>query len=73
MRRVEARRLKLGLSKSELAAELGTTTDALRAWMTGAHGWTTGDRRQAQHFPQPRKTLSNLVIANSEHMFKIGP
>jgi transcriptional regulator with XRE-family HTH domain len=35
MRRVEARRLKLGLSKSELAAELGTTTDALRAWLTG--------------------------------------
>jgi ribosome-binding protein aMBF1 (putative translation factor) len=34
MRRVEARRLKLGLSKTELAAELETTTDALRAWMT---------------------------------------
>jgi DNA-binding transcriptional regulator YiaG len=35
MRRVEARRRKLGLSKAELAAELGTTKDALRAWMTG--------------------------------------
>jgi DNA-binding transcriptional regulator YiaG len=35
MRRVEARRLKLGMSKSKLAGELETTTDALRAWMTG--------------------------------------
>jgi ribosome-binding protein aMBF1 (putative translation factor) len=35
MRRVEARRLKLGPSKAELAAELGTTDDAVRAWLTG--------------------------------------
>ena len=35
MRRVEARRLKLGMSKTKLAAELETTTDALRAWLTG--------------------------------------
>ena len=35
MRRVEARGLKLGLSKAELATELGTTDDAVRAWMTG--------------------------------------
>ena len=34
MRKVEARRLKCGLSKVELAAELGTTADAVRAWMT---------------------------------------
>jgi len=31
MRKVEARRLKCGLSKVELAAELGTTDDAVRA------------------------------------------
>jgi DNA-binding transcriptional regulator YiaG len=35
MRKVEALRLRLGISKTELAAELETTTDALRAWMTG--------------------------------------
>jgi ribosome-binding protein aMBF1 (putative translation factor) len=35
MRRVEVRRRKLGLSKKELAAELRTTDDAVRAWMTG--------------------------------------
>ena len=35
MRKVEARRRKLGLSKAELAAELGTTDDAVRAWLTG--------------------------------------
>jgi hypothetical protein len=31
MKKVEARRLKLGLSKAGLAAELQTTPDALRA------------------------------------------
>jgi len=35
MRKVEALRLRLGMSKTELAAELETTTDAVRAWMTG--------------------------------------
>jgi DNA-binding transcriptional regulator YiaG len=35
MRKVEKIRLRLGISKTELAAELKTTTDALRAWMTG--------------------------------------
>jgi transcriptional regulator with XRE-family HTH domain len=35
MRKVEARRLRLGMTKAELAAELGTTDDAVRAWMTG--------------------------------------
>jgi DNA-binding transcriptional regulator YiaG len=35
MRKVEAFRLRYGISKTELAAELETTTDALRAWMTG--------------------------------------
>jgi DNA-binding transcriptional regulator YiaG len=35
MRKVESRRLKLGMSETELAAELSTTTDALRAWVTG--------------------------------------
>ena len=34
MRKVEAMRLRYGISKTELAAELETTTDALRAWMT---------------------------------------
>jgi ribosome-binding protein aMBF1 (putative translation factor) len=35
MRKVEAVRLRYGISKTELAAELETTADALRAWMTG--------------------------------------
>jgi ribosome-binding protein aMBF1 (putative translation factor) len=35
MQKVEARRLRLELSKAELAAELQTTPDAVRAWMTG--------------------------------------
>jgi DNA-binding transcriptional regulator YiaG len=35
MRKVEALRLRLGISKTELAAELETTTDAVRAWMSG--------------------------------------
>ena len=32
---VEALRLLCGISKGDLAAELRTTTDALRNWMTG--------------------------------------
>ena len=35
MLRVEAVRIRRGMSKTELATELGTTKDALRAWMTG--------------------------------------
>jgi DNA-binding transcriptional regulator YiaG len=35
MRKVEALRLRLAMSTTELAAELETTTDALRAWTTG--------------------------------------
>jgi len=35
MRKVEAVRLRYGMSKSALAAELETNTDALRNWMTG--------------------------------------
>ena len=35
MRKVEAIRLRCGMSKTDLAAGLETTTDALRAWMTG--------------------------------------
>jgi hypothetical protein len=35
MRKVEAVRLRYGMSKTALASELETTTDALRAWMTG--------------------------------------
>jgi len=35
MRKVEALRLRLGMSKTTLAGELETTTDALRNWMTG--------------------------------------
>jgi hypothetical protein len=33
--KVEAIRLRDGMSKAALAAELSTTPDALRAWMTG--------------------------------------
>jgi hypothetical protein len=35
MRKVEAVRFRDGISKKELAAALETTTDALRAWMSG--------------------------------------
>jgi DNA-binding transcriptional regulator YiaG len=35
MRKVEAVRIGREMSKTELAAELETTTDAVRAWMTG--------------------------------------
>jgi DNA-binding transcriptional regulator YiaG len=35
MRKVEAIRLRYGISKSALAAELETTTDSLCAWMSG--------------------------------------
>jgi len=39
MRKVEAVRLRYGLTKAELAAELGANVDGVRAWMTG---WTIG-------------------------------
>ena len=35
MRKVEAIRLCYGMTKTELAAELGANVDGLRAWMTG--------------------------------------
>ena len=35
MRKVEVVRSRYGVSKSALATELETTTDSLRAWMTG--------------------------------------
>jgi hypothetical protein len=35
MRKVEAIRLRYGMSKMALAAELETTPDALRSWMSG--------------------------------------
>jgi len=35
MKKVEAVRVREGMTKTELATELGTTKDALRAWMTG--------------------------------------
>ena len=34
-RKVEALQLRQGISKTALAAELETTTGALRSWMTG--------------------------------------
>jgi transcriptional regulator with XRE-family HTH domain len=39
MKKVEALRVKRGMSRAELAAQLGTTNDALRAWMTGRTVW----------------------------------
>jgi transcriptional regulator with XRE-family HTH domain len=35
MKKVEAVRVREGMTKAKLAAALGTTTDALRNWMTG--------------------------------------
>jgi DNA-binding transcriptional regulator YiaG len=35
MRKVEAVRIRYGMSKAELAAELGANADGVRAWMTG--------------------------------------
>jgi ribosome-binding protein aMBF1 (putative translation factor) len=35
MRKVEAVRIRCGMTKTELAAELGANVDGVRAWMTG--------------------------------------
>jgi hypothetical protein len=35
MRKVEALRVRYGMTKVELAAELGANVDGVRAWMTG--------------------------------------
>lgn len=35
MRKVEAVRLRCGMTKRELAAELGANVDGVRAWMSG--------------------------------------
>jgi ribosome-binding protein aMBF1 (putative translation factor) len=35
MRKVEAVRIRKGMSKTELAAELGANVDGVRAWMAG--------------------------------------
>jgi ribosome-binding protein aMBF1 (putative translation factor) len=35
MKKVEAIRVREGMSKTELAAELGANVDGVRAWMTG--------------------------------------
>ena len=35
MRKVEAVRIRYGMTKTELAAELGANVDGVRAWMTG--------------------------------------
>lgn len=35
MREVEGVRLRYGMTKTELAAELGANVDGVRAWMTG--------------------------------------
>jgi ribosome-binding protein aMBF1 (putative translation factor) len=35
MRKVEAVRIRYGMNKTELAAELGANVDGVRAWMTG--------------------------------------
>jgi ribosome-binding protein aMBF1 (putative translation factor) len=35
MKKVEAVRLRYGMSKTQLAAELGANVDGVRAWMTG--------------------------------------
>jgi DNA-binding transcriptional regulator YiaG len=35
MRRVDAVRIRYGMTKTELAAELGANVDGVRAWMTG--------------------------------------
>jgi ribosome-binding protein aMBF1 (putative translation factor) len=35
MKKVEATRVRDGMSKTELAAKLGANVDSVRAWMTG--------------------------------------
>jgi len=35
MRKVEAVRIRYGMTKTELAAKLGANVDGVRAWMTG--------------------------------------
>lgn len=48
MRKVEAVRIGREMSKNELAAKLETTTDAVRAWMTGKNDRKKRDRRTDQ-------------------------
>jgi DNA-binding transcriptional regulator YiaG len=36
MKKVEATRVRDGMSKTELAAKLGANVEGVRAWMTGA-------------------------------------
>jgi uncharacterized protein YjcR len=43
MRKIEKIRIREGMSKTELAAELGANVDGVRAWMR-AHDWTERER-----------------------------
>ena len=66
MRKVEAVRIRCGLTKTELAAELGTNVDGVRAWMTGR----TIGRKETVHkltaFLERAETLSFSRARRSE-------
>jgi ribosome-binding protein aMBF1 (putative translation factor) len=61
MRKVEALWLRLGMSKTELAAQLETTTDALRAWTTGR---TIGRATTVEKIKQFLKTKETAKACN---------
>ena len=60
MRKVEALRLRLGMNKTDLASELETTTDALRAWMTGR---TIGRKETVAQNRSVHSAENSIVLA----------
>jgi hypothetical protein len=64
MRKVEAIRSRRGMSKTALAAELDTTTDALRNWVTGTNDWTEGKCRQNQDLPYEDKNCASVLYCS---------
>ena len=66
MREVEAIRLRYGISKTELAAELGTTADALRAWMTGRTVGRKESVDKIKTFLTKTKLRKRLILLGSE-------
>jgi ribosome-binding protein aMBF1 (putative translation factor) len=64
MRKVEAVRIRYGMTKTELAAELGANVDGVRAWMTGR---TIGRRETVEKleaFLKSRETSSTSRTAS---------
>jgi hypothetical protein len=69
MRKVEALRLRLGMNKTKLAAEVETTTDALRAWMTGRTVGRKETVAKIQDFLSEERSLGNGGFIGATHCF----